>query len=92
MSFNVILIIIALLCLLEIFVMSDTKHFWLGSIIPTLFSIGTIYLMVSNHSYGLSDWFYVLFIIAISYVWIWGYGYKRHQKKINKKKYKSNVK
>lgn len=85
MGFFIFILICAALYLLEVYVMTKTRFFWLGGIIPFLIDVLVITLMVLSKSYSIHD-FTVLFIVFFGTLCIWGYGNDKNKKIINKKK------
>ena len=80
MGFIIFLLVLAALYLLEVYVLTDTKYFWVGGILPLLIDILTIFLMVASKSYSFHD-FAMVFLVFFGTLCIWGYGDDRHKKK-----------
>ncbi|MCT6859163.1 MAG: hypothetical protein M3Z82_07865 [Apilactobacillus sp.] len=85
MGFIIPLLVIVALYLLEVYVLTDTKYFWVGGVIPLLFVVFVIYTMISRDKYSFHDFFNLLFVIAGS-ICIWIDGNNRHKKKNGIKK------
>ncbi|WP_203622140.1 hypothetical protein [Apilactobacillus nanyangensis] len=85
MGFVIPLLVIVALYLLETYVLTDTKYFWVGGIIPLLGVVFVIYTMISHDKYSFHD-FFNLFFIIIGFICIWINGNNRHKKKNGIKK------
>ncbi|USS87529.1 GlpM family protein [Fructilactobacillus hinvesii] len=83
MGFWIFLGIVIILMLLEEFVLTDTKYFWIGGIIPLIGTIGIIAVMIVTHSYSMSDLFHALIGIFVLLIF-WGTGDDRHRKKVKR--------
>ncbi len=79
MGFIIPLLVIVALYLLETYVLTDTKYFWIGGIIPLLAVAFVIYTMISRDKYSFHD-FFNLFFIIIGFICIWIDGNNRHKK------------
>ena len=80
MGFIIPLLVIIALYLLEVYILTDTKYFWVGGIIPLLAVAFVIYTMISQDKYSFRD-FFNLFFIIIGFICIWIDGNNRHKKK-----------
>ncbi|MGX4763429.1 hypothetical protein [Holzapfeliella sp. JNUCC 72] len=76
---------------LEYYVLTNTKYFWLGGILPALVTVFCIFLMVKTNSYAVRD-FLMIGTIAIGSLCFWGAGDERHKRKIKQKQAKSEQK
>ncbi|KPN83045.1 hypothetical protein RZ76_06180 [Apilactobacillus kunkeei] len=85
MGFIIPLLVIVALYLLETYVLTDTKYFWVGGIIPLLFVAFAIYKMISRDNYSFHDFFNLIIFIA-GIICIWIDGNNRHKKKNGIKK------
>ncbi|KOY72086.1 hypothetical protein [Apilactobacillus kunkeei] len=85
MGFIIPLLVIVALYLLETYVLTDTKYFWVGGIIPLLAVSFVIYIMISRDKYSFHDFFNLIIFIA-GIICIWSDGNNRHKKKNGIKK------
>lgn len=64
---------------LEEYVFTASRHFWVGGIVPVLWTILLAYLVLVN-AMNLTVREYALAIIAVIIPYVcWGNGYQRHQ-------------
>ncbi|MBU7464515.1 hypothetical protein [Lactiplantibacillus pentosus] len=67
--------------ILEEYVFTASRHFWVGGIAPVLWTILLAYLVLVN-AMDLTVREYVLAIIAVIIPYVcWGNGYQRHQQR-----------
>ncbi|WP_367369794.1 hypothetical protein [Pediococcus parvulus] len=78
-------IIMIVILILEEFIFTNTRYFWLGGIIPFLGTIGIIYILVESQNIQFQD--YLIAAIGIIVLLImWGDGHERYSKRIKKQK------
>ncbi|USS86679.1 hypothetical protein M3M38_00960 [Fructilactobacillus cliffordii] len=83
MGFWIFLGIIIILMLLEVFVLTDTKYFLVGGIIPLIGTIGILFVLIATHSYSSGDFFHALIGIFMLLLF-WGAGDDRHRRKLKR--------
>lgn len=74
-----------ILFILEEYVFTQTRYFWIGGILPILFIILVLYIIIRLYNqFTLLDWFAA--ITLFTPLAIWGDGHERYTRKIKKEK------
>lgn len=74
-----------ILFVLEEFVFSASRYFWVGGIVPVLWTVFLAYLVIVNATdLTVRDYLLAIIGVIIPYV-CWGNGYQRHALKRSKR-------
>ncbi|MQS53400.1 hypothetical protein [Companilactobacillus mishanensis] len=85
-----LIIIGFILYMLELFVFSNTKSFWIGGIFPLIVTISIIGLLLTN-PVGWKDVIMAIVAVAVTLAF-WAEGHERYKKRVYRESHNLNTK